>query len=173
MEIYIIALRLIHFIAGTYWLGVGLFSVLFLTPVLRDVGPEGQAVMRHLVGKTRFPLSMSLAAFLTVTSGAVLFWRVSGHLSTPWIQSTSGSLLTLGAIAGLIGFMISTLVQSRSAHQLAALGKAIETAGKPPLAEQLAQMRLLQLQLTRGAQVIAVLLVISLVGMSVWRYIYS
>lgn len=173
METDVLLWRLVHFFAGAFWIGVGLFSIAFLTPVVQRTGPEGQTVMRYLVGKTRFPAIMSTAAILTVLSGVVLYWRVSGHLDLAWMGTTSGTALTLGAATGLAALIVSILVQSRSSGELSRIGRAIEASGSPPMSEQLELMRIHQRRLIRGARMTGGLLVISLASMAAWRYLYN
>ncbi len=172
MEIDWVVWRLVHLFAGAYWIGVALFSVLFLTPVVRRTGPDGQSVMRELIGKTWFPYSMAGAGALAVGSGAVLYWQVSGRLSGAWITSGPGMALTAGAVAGVAGWLVSELVQARSSVQMARIGRAIEAGGAAPMPEQLEAMRLHQARIMLGAKVTSLLLIVALFGMAVWRYIH-
>lgn len=45
----VIALRLVHIVLGALWVGMMAFTVFFLTPAIRDAGPEGGKVMAALI----------------------------------------------------------------------------------------------------------------------------
>ena len=45
MNIYMIILRLIHILAGIFWVGTAFFFVLFFEPTLKTSGPAGGTVM--------------------------------------------------------------------------------------------------------------------------------
>jgi len=172
MEIEMLALRLIHFFAGVYWMGVGLFSVLFFTPTIHQTGPEGQTVLRHLVGKTHFSMSMNTAALLATLSGGALFWIDSSQFNTTWLYSSQGSMLAAGSLFGISAFLVSSFMQSRSARKIGQIGKTVAANGKFPTPEQMTQLRAYQQRLIRGAQVTAVLLTVTLISMATWRYAY-
>ncbi len=64
-------LRLVHVVFGAVWVGMMAFTVIFLTPAVRDVGPEGgkvmtalqrRGVMLFLLGITVMRSAMTLAA---------------------------------------------------------------------------------------------------------------
>jgi len=172
MGFEILLLRLVHLFAGAYWVGVGLFSVFFFTPTIQQTGPDGQTVIRHLVGKTRFSQSMNIAAILATFSGGFLFWINSGHLDYNWLSTPQAKWLAIGSSFGIAAYLVSALVQSRSARRIRALGETIAAGGNPPTPGQVMQLRLYQQRLIRGAQVTAALLVVTLAAMATWRYAY-
>ncbi len=48
MNEFIILMRFVHVTLGVFWAGTIFFLVLFLTPSVRAVGPEGARVMQAL-----------------------------------------------------------------------------------------------------------------------------
>ncbi len=48
MNLLIVLLRLVHIVLGVLWVGMIAFMVVFLTPALRDAGPDGAKVMMAL-----------------------------------------------------------------------------------------------------------------------------
>lgn len=171
MDIYIIALRLIHILGGVYWVGATFLLAGFIEPTVRATSPESAKFMQHLVGKTKHVTMMSISAIATVGAGALLYWRVSSGLHGDWISSGTGIGLTVGAIAAWIAFVIGFVVMGRSSNKLGAISKQIQTQGSPPSQEQMAEIQELQAKLRTGGRVNAVFMAIAVAGMSVAQYL--
>ena len=80
MNILIILLRLIHIVAGVFWVGANMFTAFFLSPAVAANGDAGQKLMGYMVTKARISERITIAAVLTVLAGAVLYWNNSGGL---------------------------------------------------------------------------------------------
>lgn len=171
MDIILIALRLIHILAGIFWAGAAVLMAAFLTPALRAMGPDGGKFMEQLVGKQKFSMYMSLAAILSTLAGIALFWRTSLGFQIAWILTPSGLALTIGAVAGIITWVMGYLVNAPTATRMAALAKEMQSAGGPPKPEQLAEMQKLQTRLGQAGVWGAILLVISAAAMAIARYV--
>jgi len=135
----------------------------FLEPVIHASGPEGGKVMQKLVGGTRFPLAIAASGWLTVLSGLLMYWQITGFDTA--VIFTTRLPLTLGAIAGIAAGIVGTAVQGRASGQLVALGKQITAQGNPPSPDQLATMGGLQETIQRGSRLSAVLMVLAVIGM--------
>lgn len=48
MDVYLIVLRIVHVIAGAFWVGAGLTASLFLQPTAREVWDRPPALHDHL-----------------------------------------------------------------------------------------------------------------------------
>lgn len=171
MDSYMIVLRVIHIVAGAFWTGASLLITGFITPAVRASGPEGGRFMQRLTGQTRLPTFMSLASVLTVLSGLLLYWRVSGGLRAGWIMSGSGLVLTVSSAVGLLESVLGFLTNRPAAERMAAVARGIQSAGGPPTAAQAAEMQALQQRLSSAGVRSAVVLLVVLIGMSAARYI--
>jgi uncharacterized membrane protein len=171
MDIVLVVMRLIHILAGTFWVGAAVFIAAFVEPAVHALGPDGGKFMQRLTGAGRLPLFMSLAALLTTLAGLWLYWRASVGFAIPWILAPSGLTLTVGALAGILAAILGSAVTGRTAGKLSELGKAMQAAGGPPQPAQLAEMQALQRRLQQASIWGSVLLVISVAGMAMARYI--
>ena len=53
MDTYLVVLRIVHILAGVFWVGAALTAFLFLQPAAREVGPAAGPFMAHLAGKKK------------------------------------------------------------------------------------------------------------------------
>jgi uncharacterized membrane protein len=171
MDIILIALRLIHILAGIYWAGAAILVAAFLTPAVRALGPEGGKFMQQLVGKQQFSMYLSLAAWSSTLAGIVLYWRASVGFQIAWILAPSGFTFTIGALAGIITIVIGQLVNAPTAARMSALAKEMQSAGAPPKPDQIAEMQKLQTRLGQAGVITAILLIIASAAMAIARYV--
>ena len=159
-------LLFIHILAAIFWVGTNLFTVFFLEPTVRALGPEGGKFMQRLSGGTQFSLTISIASILTILSGLGMYWVHSGgfDLSVMFSQRLP---LTLGAIFGIGALIVGGTMQGRPSGQLAALGKQIAVQQEYPNPEQKAEMAALQKRMRIGGRLNAALMVLAVIGM-VW-----
>ncbi len=165
MDISMIILRLIHVFSGIFWVGTAFFFVLFLEPTIKAAGPAGGTVMGRLT-LTRFPMVMALASILTVAAGFLMYLFDSGGFQISWISSPSGITLTIGSLAGILAFLLGLFVQMPASARFAALQKEIQTAGGPPTPSQMEEMQVLLDRISNASRWGAVLMVISVLGMT-------
>ena len=170
MNILIIILRIIHIFAGVFWVGVSFFNIGFLQPTVRATGAEGQAVMRHLTQNTRLLVTTYTAATLNLVSGLILYWIVS-DLQVSFLTSGYGLSLTIGAVAGIIAWIIAIFVVRGIFNQMQAIGREIQAQGGPPTPEQAAAMQALGVRLGKVGHMGVIFLTIALLGMSVGQYL--
>ena len=171
MDVYMVILRVIHILAGVLWAGWAFVMVGFIEPASKAAGPEGGKFMQALTGKTRLLQTMLVAPPLVIITGVLLYWQVSGRLNGSWILSPAGLAMTIGSLAGILGFVVGLTISRPAAERLAALSKEMQSAGGPPSPEQLGQLRALQQQLSKGGRYSAILLAISVIGMAAARYL--
>jgi uncharacterized membrane protein len=172
MDFYVIALRWLHILGGVFWVGATFLLAGFLEPSIRATSPEGNKVMQHLIGKTKYVTMMSIAAIATVVAGALLYWRVSSGLNTDWLSSGTGISLTVGAIAALVSFVIGFVVMGRSSNRMGAISQAVQAQGSPPTPEQLGEIQELQGKLRTGGRVNAIFMAIAVSGMAIAQYVW-
>jgi len=172
MSILIITMRVIHIFSGMFWVGFAFFNMGFLQPTVKATGAEGQKIMQYLTQKTRLLSTVYATATLTMLSGLVMYWILSGFRLT-FLRSGHGLVLTIGSIAGIIAWIYAVVVIRGIFQQMQAVGKGIETQGGPPTPEQATQLQTLAARLGKIGQVALVFLVISLLGMATAQYIPS
>ena len=162
--IYLIwLLRIIHIVAGVFWVGGTLFMTFFVGPTIGATGESGQKFVAHLMNNLKFSNRMAAAAGLTILAGLILYFRGG----TTILGSRFGTGLGIGAVSALIGFVFGIMV-GRTARAMAQLGAQMQ--GKPS-PEQLARMQTLQRQQATYSNIAAVTLIIAVIFMAIARYL--
>lgn len=164
-------LRLVHIFSGVLWAGWAFSLSAFVEPASRAAGPEGGKFMQSLAGKTRVIPTMAIAPPLASLSGLLIYWRSSGGLDGNWIASGPGLALTLGSLAGILAFVLGLAYNRPIAQRLAELSRQLQTAGGPPSPTQMAALQGHQTRLRKAGLLVAVLLAVTVVTMSVARYL--
>ena len=170
MDAGMITARLIHVLAGVFWVGAMLFVAAFLVPAIRETGPDGGKVMAA-VGKRGFMQLMPVIAILTILSGVYLYWRVSGGFDYNYLKSGPGHAYAMGGILSIIAFILGITV-TRPA-MMRSMELAQSAAAAPPDERDIimAKAQALRARGSKVGNVIAVLLVLAAVGMAIGRYL--
>ncbi len=171
MNFLMISMRIIHIFAGVFWAGASFFMISFVTPSVAATGAEGQKFMQHLAFRTRFTTAMMGVAILSVLSGLFMYWKIFDFRLNA-LANGYGLMLTLGSIAGLIGFFTGYFMQNRITRKMKVLSSSISASGGPPTPEQQAEMKSLGETVSRGSQITSVFLALALLGMSVAKYVF-
>ena len=166
MNALMIVLRLLHVVAGVFWVGAALFTRFYLVPSVAATAESGQAFMRHLTTKTNLTQSVTVASYLTVVAGAILYWIDSRGFTSAWQTSGAGVGFGLGALAGLVGFGFGQVV-GRSASLIGKLGSQIQGS---PTAEQIAALEQARNKMNNASAVSTAFLIAALVLMATARY---
>lgn len=165
-----IFLRLVHIFSGVFWVGTSFFVISFLNPSVKATGEDGQKFMRQLGFKTRFSLTMLTVAILTVLSGFLMYWQISGF-RMGWIRSGYGLMLTLGAVFGLLGLLSGYYYQFRNIQKMKALSAELQAGGGPPSPEQMERMKAYSENVSKGGMITTLFVTIALIGMSIAQYV--
>ncbi len=166
-----IFLRLVHIILGVFWAGTLFFVVLFLGPSVRAVGPDGARVMQALQ-RRQFMNVMPVVAALTILSGLILYWRLSGGLAAGWVTSPFGLSLTVGGVASILAFAIGVFGMRAATLRASRLGAALASTPQGEEREtSQAEIQRLRLRAATSARWVAGLLVIAVATMAVARYL--
>jgi uncharacterized membrane protein len=171
MNYLMISMRIIHIFAGVFWAGTSFFMLSFVAPSVIATGAEGQKFMQQLAFRTRFTTAMMAVAILSVLSGLVMYWEIF-EFRLNALSTGYGLMLTLGAIAGFIGFLTGYFMQNRTTGKMKTISNSIVTSGGPPTPEQQAEMKSLSETVSRGSQITSVFLALALLGMSIAQYVY-
>jgi uncharacterized membrane protein len=164
----LIVLRLAHIGGGILWAGSAILFLFLLIPTVRVVQDAGQKFMENF--GPRFGKMMSIVTTVTIVAGALLYARffASGF---EWIWTTkSGLAFTIGALAGIISYVLGSAYLGKLQARVGALG-ATMAAANPPKPEQIAQMNQLQRTLMNVYRFDFALLVIAIVTMAIARYL--
>jgi uncharacterized membrane protein len=162
----VLILRLVHIVAGVFWVGSAILSAFFITPAVAATADAGTAVMNYLMTKARLSTRISAASGLAVAAGAALYWIDSQGLTSPWQYSGPGIGFGIGGLLALIGMGLGLMVGS-SAKRLGQL--AAQSQGRPS-AEQAAQMQAAQKRMASLGAGSTIALVLSLACMATARY---
>jgi uncharacterized membrane protein len=166
----VVALRILHIVAGVFWIG-SLFTIAaFVMPAAVAFGPEGQRFLRRLAVQHRLSRAMAGSGVVTVLAGLWLVWIDSGGFQSAWFRTGMGTVLSLGGLAAIgtlaVGIRTGILV-----HRLDRFARGIEAAGGPPGAEQLAEMQAMGARLKATSRAAMIQGVIAVLCMAAARYV--
>lgn len=168
---WFVVARLLHVVFGAFWLGSAALIAVFLLPAVRTAGPAGGAVMQQLTQVRRMPNVVLGASWIALLSGAYLFWRASHGLEPTWVFSRAGVTFGIGGLLAVAAEIVAMAVTTPTAAKLGALASQIQRRGGPPSPDEGATMRALQARMLLGAQLITLLLVMTISAMAVAYYI--
>lgn len=171
MDAYMILFRIIHIASAILWFGSAVFYSAFVGPTLRAVGPEANRFFILLVRQRRAVVFFQVVSTSTVVAGAFLYWRDSGGLDSGWMQTGFGIGLTVGAVAGVISWLLVLLVLAPTSYRLTTLGERITASEGPPSPEQMASFQAFQSRLNGFSLVNIASLAIATLAMASARYL--
>jgi len=150
------------------WVGIVFMLYLFIIPAVNSMGPDGGKFMQAMAKTKNFPAFISAITGLAILSGIILFAKISG----PGFMSTKyGMVLALGAVTGLIAFIIGSFVNRPSLKRIGVIGEEIAKAGSAPSQEQSQEIGRLRGKLASGIKWMTLLLTISLLAMTSAKFI--
>lgn len=167
MDYLFLTLRIVHILAGVFWVGGTLMMTFFIAPTVGALGDAGPKFVAHLVRNLKFTTRMSIAAGLTALAGIWLYWIDSNGFETAWMMSSVGTGFGIGTGLGAIGFVFGILI-GRTTNALVQLGGQVQ--GKPT-PEQAARLQLLQKRQARYSRVTAVSLILAVIFMAMARFL--
>jgi uncharacterized membrane protein len=166
----ILILRLLHITFGVFWAGSVLNVALFIAPAVKASGPEGSKFMQQL-GKTSYPIVVMVSAMITIVSGILLIWKLSGGFEPAWFHSSYSRVLTAGSGLAFIAFIIGFTVNRPTAIRMNKIGDAVARSAAPPTSEQLNELMRLRKRIFTATNYIAILLTLAVISMSICRYV--
>jgi hypothetical protein len=164
-----ILLRLIHILAGIFWVGTAFLVAGFLVPTLRATGREGGVFVRHLMQQRRLQVFLGIAMLLTVLSGLIMYGRVTAATQGSWAGTPPGIAYGVGGLAAILGAIAGSLIGGSAGRRMATIGGSIGAGGPSP--EQQTEMGRLQQRLALGTRVSAGFLAIAAGAMAIARYL--
>jgi uncharacterized membrane protein len=170
MDLYMVVLRIVHIVAGAFWVGSAITVFLFLQPAAREVGPAAAPLMTHLGQKKRLPDIVLGAGGLTILAGLLMYWRVSDGLDGDWITSTYGLTITIGALCAIAAISLGASIVRPSMLRAGAIQQAAAAAGGPT-PEQMSEVQALQAKVRKAGSAIVPLLVLAVALMASAQYL--
>jgi uncharacterized membrane protein len=165
--IYLIwLLRIIHIVAGVFWVGGTLFMTFFVVPSIGATGEAGQKFVGHLMNNLKLSNRMSAAAGLTVLAGFILY-GLDARAGAAWLRSSFAIGLGIGAAFAILGMILGIMV-GRTTNAMAQLGAQMQ--GKPSPA-QLTQMQSIQRQQAMYSRTSTISLILATIFMAIARYL--
>jgi uncharacterized membrane protein len=165
-----IVLRLIHILAGIFWVGAIFLITSFLIPTVRATGPEGGRFMQHLMLRRRLSVFLVIAMLLTVVSGITLYARLAAATEGAWASTAPGIGYGVGGLAAILGAVIGGAISGPAARRMAALGRQAPEGGGLS-GEQQADMQRLQRRSAVGGRITAGFLAVAAGAMAIARYL--
>ena len=117
----LLVVRLLHIVAGAFWVGSIVVAVFFVEPTAKALGATGERFLAYLLFRQRLMPLLVGSALVSITAGAILYWMDSGGLGLAWITSPTGLGFTTGAVAALAGFVIALVILKPEFDRLATL----------------------------------------------------
>jgi uncharacterized membrane protein len=164
-----IILRLIHILAGIFWVGSAFLMAGFLVPAVQQTGREGGRFIQHLMLQRKLPIFLGIAMLLTILSGLTMYARMAAATQGSWAGSGPGMAYGLGGLAAILGAIVGSLYSGRAGRRMAAIAQGIGPGG--PSAEQQVEISRLQARIGLGSRITAALLALSAGAMAIGRYV--
>jgi uncharacterized membrane protein len=164
----IIVLRILHILAGAFWLGGATTTAFFLLPTVKATGPVGGQFAGALIQRTHLPEWLTAAGAISVLSGLLLYWDFYAGIA--WTGFEPQVVIGIGGLLAILSLAVAVIVSRPTAARMGAVGKAIQTQGTPPTPAQLAERDRLLARLTNFAMLNAVLVIITAICMAIGRY---
>jgi uncharacterized membrane protein len=97
MNFLMLLLRLIHILAGVFWVGATLTTSYYLKPT------------KDISARTRLATAMTASGILNVLAGYAMYWLDSDGFSSAWMHSGPGIGFAIGGAFGLLGLILRIL----------------------------------------------------------------
>ena len=167
----LIVLRLVHVVGGIFWVGAGLFNLLFLAPAMSAAGPAVGPMMEVMKRRRMFVVMPTVAA-LTILSGLRLMMITSGNFNPNYFRTDAGAAFAFGGACAIVAFTLGLAVAMPAQRRLAAVGPQIGAAPDDATRARLqAEAARLQGRMRAISPVVAWLLVLAAAAMAVARYL--
>ncbi len=170
-SVYLLVFRIVHIAAGVAWGGAVFLFVVFVQPSAAALGPAAAPFMAELLGKRKLVDWILLVATITIAGGLFLYWHDWHDYGSfgDWVGLTYGLVLTVGALAAIVAFLIGLFGTRPGVTRLMALGRQAAEAGGPT-PELAAEIQRLQARLKVLARTSLAFLAIAVIAMATARY---
>ncbi len=162
MNTELIAIRIIHILAGIFWVGSAVYLTVVLEPKLRGLSNEVERDVLTAISKLN-SLWITLSAIITIVAGFVLISRTPGRDFGQLFDNSWGWAIGLGLVASLIAFFLSGWVGASTAK----LRRSLQSE---PMADE-KSLEPTRMRITVGSRVNAALVIIAVGTMAAARYV--
>jgi uncharacterized membrane protein len=169
---YMIVFRLLHILAGIFWVGSVTLLVRFVSPAANELGPAAGPMMANLVLKRRVVRALLGGAAVTVVAGGFVYWhdwQAYGSFGD-FVSSRFGFALTIGGLLAIAGMAVGASIVRPSLEGAVSLGVKIAETGQPPSPEDAARLQALRTRARTASQTVWVLVLIAAALMATARY---
>lgn len=128
-KLALIALRLIHVIAGVLWVGGAAVLALFVLPAAR--GESNLAYLRRIIWTRNLPRYLNIALGLAILSGLTMYGNLAALTHGAWARSRAGMALGLGGALAIVAALIATFVAAPAIHRALELTDGVSTISAP------------------------------------------
>ena len=171
MDVYLIVLRVVHILAGVFWVGAAILFFFFIEPTANELGPAAGPFMQGMTVKRKMPIVFTAASGLTILAGVLLYWKVSGGFDLDWITSSTGITFTIGGLAAIVAFLGGFFLIKPRVDRMGAIGAAVQQSGGPPSEAQVAELAQIQHSLRRIGLTDLAFLTTAVIAMAIARYV--
>lgn len=164
----LVALRAVHVTCGVYWAGGRFLTVAY--PGFMIAADDDRDRLDRLLSHKRMTTSVGVAGVLTILSGTALLWLVSVGLDPAWFATTYGTVITVGAVVGVLAWMLGAAASYHAQYRGRDMREDIEAVGEMTDSHRAELSRLLG-RLRYGERLKALLLLVAVLTMAVARYL--
>jgi uncharacterized membrane protein len=173
-QTYMVVFRILHIVAGVFWVGSVYFLVAFVQPSAAAIGPAAAPFMGELLNKRRLVDRIIGIGAFTVIAGLFLYWHDSHFLYGSFgdfVSSRQGGALTIGAVSALIALAVGIFATRPTLERFFAIAGPVAASGGPPSPAAAAEMADLQGKLKIYARVSFGFLMLTVLMMASARYL--
>jgi uncharacterized membrane protein len=168
VDLWIIALRILHVGSAILWVGGSFFIERFFQPTADELGATGAPFVSAVL-RRRMPTYFAIVAAVTVLAGTALYWiDAGGNVVAYFTDGHQGTIFGIGGIAAWVSFLIGGALIGPNSAKVAKATDAMATSGPTP--ELLAQAANAAAAIKRAGQVSIVGLTIAILTMATARY---
>lgn len=142
----------------------------FVFPAVETSGPEGGKILSAITGTNRFPQVLTWVSALTVLTGYLMMWHLSGGFALGWFTTRYGMSLALGGATALIAFLQVFFINRPGIYRVQSIGRDVAAKGGVPSDEERNEMMKIRKRVVLSTRWIAFWLMISIVSMAGARY---
>jgi hypothetical protein len=166
----ILILRLIHILAGAFWVGAVFTNAFFVQPTADALGPEAGRFQLRLMGPARFPAAILSSAGVTIAAGIALLWLGTDGLDPELLFAESRLGFTVGGIVAILTFGVGSLYVYPRIKRISGVMGRLLTEGRPPNADEQAAIGSIREQLHVSGWVTVIGLATAVAAMATARY---
>jgi len=170
----ILVLRLIHIVAGAFWVGAVFTNFIFIQPAAAAAGPAAAGFSYQLLHHRRFATALIGSGALTVLAGILLLLITSNGLDPAVLFAPSRLGYTVGGVLAILAFGIGSLYVFPRARIVERTLGAVLAETRPPTPEEQALLARTGAESRRAGWLVLIgigLAVIAMATASLWSLV--